>query len=80
MGERPTEIIGAIKMSCERTRVTIKRILRLLVMLPVTLAIMPVFLVAMPIIILFDADSCDEFVFDMNEHYFGYIKELAVGK
>ena len=49
----------------------------------VFIIIMPVYLVTMPIIILLDTDSCDEFVFDlkdMNEHYFGYIKELVVGK
>ena len=70
-------------MNCETVRLTVKRVLGLLVMLPCTLAIMPILLVVVPIILLFETDSCDEFIFDLkdiNEQYFGYIKELVVGK
>ena len=70
-------------MNCEKIRLTVKRVLGLLVLLPITLAITPLWLVVIPIIALFDTDSCDEFnreLMRLGAEHINDVKNLLLGR
>ena len=60
MGERPLEIIGAIEMSCETIRVTLKRVVCLVTFVPILILISPMVFLVVSIVALADTDSCEE--------------------
>ena len=70
-------------MSCESIRISIKRIVGLLVVAPFLIVISPLVALIVLFATLFETDSCDEFkgvIKDLGAEYINAVKNLLLGR